>query len=74
MVPQIFESELKCHVSVDEETALNLMADAVREEQAQVTFMEEGLGCTETGSVIEEVIAIDMDKTGKKTIASKTTR
>ena len=74
-MPQMIEAEIKCHVSVDEDAAFRLTAEAVRDEVVGGGGgVEDGLGCTETGSVIEEVIAQDFDKTGRRSLTTRITR
>lgn len=54
VTPQLFEAEVRCRVSVDEEAAFRHAAEAMREAEARDALG--ALDYTDSGSVIEEVI------------------
>ncbi|KAL6761327.1 hypothetical protein V8C86DRAFT_3023865 [Haematococcus lacustris] len=55
LVPCLLEAEVACHVSVDTDSLLGALQQAQEQEAAEAAAA--GLGCTDTGSVIEEVVA-----------------
>jgi hypothetical protein len=60
ITPQLFEAEIKCNVSVDEEEAFRHAAEALRE--AEERAAAEAVDCTDSGSVIEEIIYESPDR------------
>jgi hypothetical protein len=60
ITPQVFEAEVRCHVCVDEESAMRHVTDAMSE--APEDFVHE---VTDSGSVVEETLHLSPDRTRK---------